>query len=73
MENYGCNKYITAVTHNYTGILHSAWNFGRFPLPLQPIKSTGSWNGSIYLIFRLLQSHRPYINQLINFITWQVS
>jgi hypothetical protein len=36
------------------GILNSTWNFRRFPLPLQPIKTTGSFIDSISLIFNLL-------------------
>jgi hypothetical protein len=41
-------------THTKYGILHSTWNFGRFPLPLQPIKTTGTFIGSIVLIFNYL-------------------
>lgn len=43
-----------AETHTPHGILHSAWNFGGFPLPLQPIKTIGLFIDSILLIFNLL-------------------
>jgi hypothetical protein len=31
-----------------------SWNFGRFPLPLQPIKTTGRFIDCILLIYNLL-------------------
>ena len=42
-------------THIQYGILHRTWNIGRFPLPLQPIKTIGSFSGSIQLIINRLQ------------------
>jgi hypothetical protein len=46
--------FLVVQIHTPHGILHSTWNFGRFPLPLQPIKTTGRFIDSISLIFNLL-------------------